>query len=105
MAGKTITKGDLEAAVDAHCAANGMLHSHGEEKPNKITIFKETPQPGDPMVWLEDGRFHCSDTEFGLSFMNEWLQEAAKGPNLPASTPRNNGPNASRKANGGQRRK
>lgn len=78
MAGKTITEEQLQAAVNAYCTAEGKQSSQSEEKPSKITIFSGTPQPGDPRLWLEDGLFRCSETEFGLMFAEEYLRGPEK---------------------------
>lgn len=76
MAGKQISAEQLTEAVKAYCEANGRQSSQSEEKPNKITIFDGTPQPGDPMLWLEDGLFRCSDTDFGMRFAENYLRPA-----------------------------
>lgn len=78
MAGKQISSDQLSEAVKAYCEANNRQSSQSEEKPNKITIFDGTPQPGDPMLWLEDGLFRCSDSEFGLRFAEEYLRGPEK---------------------------
>lgn len=85
MAGKQISAEQLTEAVKAYCTAEGKQSSQSEEKPNKITIFSGTPEPGDPMMWLEDGLFRCSDTEFGMRFMEEYLTQ----PEAPRQTPNN----------------
>lgn len=78
MAGKTISQDQLKAAVEAYKAATGKQSSESAEKPNKITIFSGTPQPGDPMLWLEGGLFRCSDTNFGMRFAEEYLSGPEK---------------------------
>lgn len=76
MAGKQISESQLTEAVKAYCISNLKQSSQSEEKPNKITIFDGTPQPGDPMLWLEDGLFRCSDTDFGMRFAENYLRPA-----------------------------
>lgn len=97
-AGKQISSEQLSEAVKAYCAAYGQQSSQSEEKPNKITIFSGTPEPGDPMLWLEDGLFRCSDSEFGLNFAENFLSapEKALAPApkriVPAAAKPTNGP-------------
>lgn len=97
MAGKQISESQLIVAVDAYCKAYGKQSSQSEEKPNKITIFDGTPQPGDPMLWLEDGIFRCSDSEFGLRFAEEYLRPTEQ----PKAAPKMNMPAKPRNGNGG----
>lgn len=97
MAGKTITEEQLHDAVERFCAANNKMHSHSEEKPDKITIFDGTPRPGDPMLWLEDGLFRCSDSEFGLRFAEEYLRASEQ----PTTAPKMNLPARPRNGNVG----
>lgn len=97
MAGKQISSDQLTEAVKAYCEANGRQSSQSEEKPNKITIFDGTPQPGDPMLWLEDGLFRCSDTDFGMRFAEEYLRGPEKA---PTHAPKRNVPVVEKPASG-----
>lgn len=97
MAGKTVSQEQLAEAVKAFCAAEGKQSSQSEEKPNKITIFSGSPEPGDPMLWLEDGLFRCSDSEFGLRFAEEYLSGPGKA---LAPIPKKNIPAVGKSANG-----
>lgn len=71
MAGKQILKEDLERAVAAYCQATGKTFSDSEG--GKIRIMKDTPESGDPIVWLDAGCLQSSPVEFGLDFM-EYLK-------------------------------
>jgi phage recombination protein Bet len=98
MASKTVTADQLSEAVKAYCEANGKQSSQSEEKPNKITIFDGTPQPGDPMLWLEDGQLRGNDIDFCLNFAEEFIKgskEAIKSPGKGIM------PIEGRKSNGG----
>lgn len=77
MAGKQIDPKDLKAAIAAYCAANGKQFSEGDG--GKFTIFAGTPQPGDAMLWLENGALRGNDIDFCLNFAEGYLMPANGG--------------------------
>lgn len=76
MAGKTITKEDLAAAVKAYCASSGKDSSTGED--GRIRIFQGTPGDNDALLWLEGGNLRTNDPDFALNFAEDWLQAPSK---------------------------
>jgi hypothetical protein len=85
MAGRTVTREDIQAAAKAYCEATGLQCSIGEDD-HKIRFFNGTPGDGDQVVWEEAGQLRANNPEFGLEF-REYLPEPVKSPNsanLPA---------------------
>jgi hypothetical protein len=85
MAGRTVTREDIQAAAKAYCEATGLQCSIGEDD-HKIRFFNGTPGDGDQVVWEEAGQLRANNSEFGLEF-REYLPEPVKSPNsanLPA---------------------
>ena len=85
MAGRTVTREDIQAAAKAYCEATGLQCSIGEDD-HKIRFFNGTPGDGDQVVWEEAGQLRTNNPEFGLEF-REYLPEPVKSPNsanLPA---------------------
>ena len=76
MAGKTISKEDLQAAVKAYCTASGKDSSIGED--GKIRIFQGSPAVTDKVLWLEGGNLKTNDPDFALNFAEDWLQAPSK---------------------------
>lgn len=86
MAGRTVTREDIQAAAKAYCEATGMICSEGEDK--KIRLIKDSPGDNDPLVWEEAGQLKTNNPEFGLEF-REYLDvvlqaKAAPRVNVPA---------------------
>jgi len=75
MAGRTVTREDIQAAAKAYCEATGMIFSEGEDK--KIRLIKDSPGDNDPLVWEEAGQLKGSDPEFVMEF-REYLNEVLK---------------------------
>jgi len=87
MAGRTVTREDIQAAAKAYCEVTGLQCSIGEDD-HKIRFFKDTPGDGDQVVWEEAGQLRTNNPEFGLEF-REYLDGVlqAKVPpkaNVPA---------------------
>ena len=87
MAGRTVTREDIQAAAKAYCEATGLQCSIGEDD-HKIRFFKGTPGDGDQVVWEEADQLKGSDPEFVMEFreyLNEVLKaKAAPRANVPA---------------------
>ncbi|MCK9567015.1 MAG: hypothetical protein M0Q43_13330, partial [Methanothrix sp.] len=66
MAGRTVTREDIQAAAKAYCEVTGMICSEGEDK--KIRLIKDSPGDNDPLVWEEAGQLRTNNPEFGLEF-------------------------------------
>jgi len=87
MAGRTVTREDIQAAAKAYCEATGMIFSEGEDK--RIRLIKDSPGDNDPLVWEEAGQLRTNNPEFGLEF-REYLDgvlQAKVPPRANANVP------------------
>jgi len=88
MSGKTLSKEDLKAAVEAYAAANGKQVSEGDT--GKFTIFEGTPHPNDPMIWLDAGKPSSNQSmDFLLNFIEAFIKpvESPRINDLPKKDP------------------
>ena len=76
MAGRTVTREDIQAAAKAYCEATGLQCSIGEDD-HKVRFFKDTPGDGDQVVWEEAGQLKGSDPEFVME-VREYVNEVLK---------------------------